>query len=52
MVWAVVGQEQVDELRKLAGRIADMLKQESIYFEVTDVDFDLVRPSGDSGGVS
>ncbi len=50
MVWAVVAPEQVDELRALAARIAGMLKQESLYFEVTDVDFDLVRPSDKNGG--
>ena len=50
MVWAVVAQEQVDELRALAARIAVILKQESIYFEVTEVDFDLVRPSDEDGG--
>jgi hypothetical protein len=50
MVWAVVAPEQVDELRALAARIAVILKQESVYFEVTDVDFDLVRPAAESGG--
>ena len=44
MAWAVVEPEQVDDLRKLAARIAGMLKQETIYFEVSDVEFDLIRP--------
>jgi hypothetical protein len=50
MVWAVVEPEKVEELRQLAARIAVMLKQESIYFEVTEVDFDFVRPLTENGG--
>jgi hypothetical protein len=49
MVWAVVAPEKVDELRALAARIAGMLQQESLYFEVTEVDFGLVRPSDENG---
>ena len=50
MVWAVVDPGKIDGLRALAARIAGILQQESIYFEVTDVDFDLVRPSAENGG--
>jgi hypothetical protein len=50
MVWAVVDAEEIDALRKLAARIARRLKQESIYFEVTDVEFDFVRPADENGG--
>ncbi len=52
MVWAVVAPDAVDKLRRLAGRIARMLKQESIYFEVTEVEFDFVPPSAEDGGLS
>ena len=50
MVWAVVEAHKVEGLRQLAARIAVILKQESIYFEVTDVDFDFVRPETENSG--
>jgi hypothetical protein len=49
MVWAVVDVEGIDVLKKLAARISRKLKQESIYFEVTDVEFDFIRPSDENG---
>ena len=49
MVWAVVDVEEIGVLKKLASRISRKLKQESIYFEVTDVEFDFIRPSDDNG---
>jgi hypothetical protein len=39
---------RVDEVRRLAARVAGLLKQECIYFEVTDADVEFVRPSVDS----
>ena len=50
MVWAVVDPGASRWTAGVAARIAGILKQESVYFEVTDVDFDLVRPSAENGG--
>ena len=36
MVWVIVDADRVDELRQHARRFAGMLKQESLYFEVTE----------------
>jgi len=49
MVWAVVEDRDLDLLKKLAARISRKLKQESIYFEVTNVEFDFIRPSEENG---
>ncbi len=49
MVWAVVDEEDIGVVKKLAARISRKLKQESIYFEVTDVEFDFNRPSEENG---
>jgi hypothetical protein len=49
MVWVVVDAERVDELRQQARRIAGILKQESLYFEVTEAEPEFVRPLSESG---
>ena len=43
-VWIAVDPTQVDELKKLVSKFAGKLKQESLYFEVTDADVELIRP--------
>jgi hypothetical protein len=52
-VWIAVDPQRVDDVRKLAGSVARLLKQESIYFEVTDAEVEFVRPSAesDTGGL-
>ena len=48
-VWVAVDPERVDELRRLASRIAGQLKQESLYFEVTEAEVEFLRPSSETG---
>ena len=48
-VWVAVDPNRVEELRGHAARIAGQLKQERLYFEVTEAEVDLVRPSSDTG---
>ena len=52
VVWVIVDESQVEEVRTKAARIAAILKQESLYFEVTDVEVDFVKPSPETGGES
>jgi hypothetical protein len=47
-VWVIVDPECVDELRKLAAKFAAVLKQECIYFEVTEAKVEFVRPPPES----
>ena len=42
---------RVDEIKKLAARFARLLKQESLYFEVTEAEVEFVRPSPETGDV-
>lgn len=44
-VWVALQAERVDELRCLASKIAAILQQESLYFEVTDAEVEFVRPT-------
>jgi hypothetical protein len=44
-VWVVVDPKRVDDLKKMAARFAGVLKQESLYFEVTEAEVEFVRPS-------
>lgn len=44
LVWVAVEPEKVDEARQLAARFCSMLKQETIYFEVTDSWIEFVAP--------
>ena len=43
-VWVAVRAEQVDELRTLARRFASRLRQESLWFEVTDAEVEFLAP--------
>ena len=43
-VWVALAPDRVDELRLLGRRFAKELKQESIYFEVTDAEVEFLRP--------
>jgi hypothetical protein len=43
-VWVVLAPDRVEELRELGRRFARILKQESIYFEVTDAEVEFLRP--------
>jgi hypothetical protein len=52
VVWVAVAPERVDELKALAGKIASVLRQESIYFEVTAAEVEFVRPRSEEGDVS
>lgn len=51
-VWVAVDPKRVDELKKFAGRIARILKQESLYFEVTEADVEFIPPLLETGEVS
>lgn len=51
-VWIAVDPERVDEIRRFASRVAGLLKQESLYFEVTDAEVEFIRPSSENGDVS
>jgi hypothetical protein len=44
MVWVIVDADRVDVLRKHARRIARLLKQEKLYFEVTDATPEFLDP--------
>jgi len=51
-VWVLVETDRVDELRNLARLFARVLKQEKLWFEVTDSEVDLVEPLPETGGES
>ena len=44
-IWVAVDPDQIDELKGLASRLARKLKQESIWFEVTNSIVEFVEPS-------
>jgi len=48
-VWVAVLPERVEEARMLAARFAGVLKQESLYFEVTEAEVEFVRPLSEIG---
>lgn len=50
-VWVAVDPDRVEELKKLAARFAGVLKQESLYFEVTEAEVEFVRPLLKTGEV-
>ena len=52
IVWVVVDADRVDELRQHARRIARALRQESLYFEVTEAAPEFVRPLPEAGDES
>ncbi len=45
IVWVAIDADRVEELKAMARRFAALLKQESLYFEVTDAEVELLRPS-------
>ncbi len=49
-VWVAVDPGKIDVLRKLTSRFARMLKQETIYFEVTNSEVEFIGPEGESDG--
>ena len=50
-VWVAVDPKRVDELRKLVARFAGVLRQESLYFEVTEAEVEFVRPLPENGEI-
>jgi len=42
-IWIAVDPDGVGDLKALAAKAAQILKQESIYFEVTDAEIEFVR---------
>jgi hypothetical protein len=50
-VWVAVDPQRVDELKALAARFAGMLKQESLYFEVTEAEIEFIRPLLETGEI-
>lgn len=48
-VWVAVDPARIEEVRRFAGRIAKKLKQESLYFEVTEAEVEFVRPTPEDG---
>ena len=50
-VWVAVDPTRVDELKRLACQFAGVLKQESLYFEVTEAEVEFVRPPPEIGEV-
>ena len=48
-VWVAIDPNRVEEMRGHVAWIAGQLKQECLYFEVTEAEVDLVRPSSDTG---
>jgi len=49
-VWVAVAHDRVKELRNLARVFAGVLKQEKLWFEVTDAEVDLLDPLPETGG--
>jgi hypothetical protein len=48
-IWIAVEPLQEELLRKMTARYAKMLKQESIWFEVTNSKVDFIRPDDEGG---
>lgn len=48
-IWVAVAPDRIDELRELARKLARTLKQESIWFEVTNSQVEFVEPGEDGG---
>ena len=49
-IWVAVEAERVDMLRKLTSRFARILKQETIYFEVTNSEVEFIGPEQEGEG--
>jgi len=50
-VWVAVEPDKIDVLKGMASRFARTLKQETIYFEVTDSEIEFIGPEPESEGV-
>lgn len=50
-IWIVVDPDKLDVLERMASRFARTLKQETIYFEVTDSIVKFIGPEKESEGV-
>lgn len=48
-IWVAVAPDRIDELREFARKLARTLKQESIWFEVTNSQVEFVEPDEDGG---
>ena len=48
-VWVAVRPDEVDALRTLARRFAGRLKQETLWFEVTDAEVEFLPPLAENG---
>jgi hypothetical protein len=48
-IWVAVEPARIDEVKELARKLARTLKQESIWFEVTNSQVEFVEPSEDGG---
>jgi len=48
-IWVAVRSDQTDQVRDLARKLARMLKQESIWFEITNSQVEFVEPSEEDG---
>ena len=48
-IWVAVDPERVDEVRGIARKLARILKQESIWFEITNSKVEFVEPNEDYG---
>jgi len=51
-IWVAIDPQRVDDLKKMAGGFAAILKQESLYFEVTEAEVEFVRPLLEAGDES
>ena len=51
-VWVAVDPDRVNELKNLARVFAGVLRQEKLWFEVTDAEVELVEPLPETGGES
>ncbi|HNY78658.1 MAG: hypothetical protein RBS72_12885 [Sedimentisphaerales bacterium] len=48
-VWIAVDPTRVEELKKLAARFAKVLRQETLYFEVTEAEVEFITPLLETG---
>lgn len=48
-IWIAVAPDKLNVLRRMLGRFARTLQQESIYFEVTDSKVEFIGPEKESG---
>jgi hypothetical protein len=48
-IWVAIDPSREDQLRKMTAKYARILKQESIWFEVTNSRVDFIRPDDEGG---